>query len=214
MTNPLIRSLQKWCDMKNQKISSSKRLIVPFLTLAFLLFCSPAHAINFIVDENFNIEYSVTFDTIQLTFIQQNGGTGWMGVAFNEFPFPADTIVAWIDPQDETAICWDGYNPGIPTLPNFPFPIEDTNPFIRLLAAPPTYNQNNLTVVTSLRENGVTSITCKRKLITNDIFDFQFRPDMRISVYAAYNNREVYTLSGVQQPQSTNHKTGEWVLVE
>lgn len=140
------------------------------------------------VDENFLIRYLVNPDeqTIDFTFTLSNGSDGWMGLCFNEFMFPADCIIAWMD--DGVPSAWDAYNPGIPTLPVFPSPIQDTDPVLQIEPPNPLDNVDNLLSITDVSgsDPGSVSIEVSRKLVTEDIFDYQIYEGWT-NVVAAYN---------------------------
>ncbi|MEK9738053.1 MAG: hypothetical protein VW239_12080, partial [Candidatus Nanopelagicales bacterium] len=72
--------------------------------------------------------------------------------------FPADCIVAWIEPQTGQAMVWDAYNPGIPTLPFFPAPTQDNNPALMVQGASPLDNQENVIITGSNTANDIITI--------------------------------------------------------
>ena len=139
-----------------------------------------------VVDANFQVEYEVSGSDLVLTFQLSNNKTGWMAVAFNEFFFPADTIVVWYDEEQQEAYAWDAYNPGVPTLPSFPTPLSDTDPLIVLQGGTPYDNQDNVELVSASSVNGVTTIQVSRPLITEDIFDIQIEPDHQFYAMSMY----------------------------
>jgi hypothetical protein len=99
------------------------------------------------------------------------------------------------------------YNPGIPTLPVFPAPLQDTDPLIKNIGASPLDNRNNLTNITGTNSNGVITISVQRKLQTGDIFDFQFQPRMQLNVVSAYNQSQPWN-DGYNEQQPSHTKVG------
>ncbi len=165
-----------------------------------------------VVDENLTIRYSVDTATQEmlLTFTMMNGKSGWMGITFHEFMFPGDSIVAWWDPQDGP-MALDLYNPGIPTLPGFPSPLQDTNPILRTPGMSPYDNVDNVEVVSGSQSNGVTTITVRRPLVTEDIFDFQIYPAQLFHVVAAYNDAVGWNPAyNAQQAEHTAYGADTW----
>ena len=202
--------------MKHTK-SQTYNFLITTLFVATILFSTlistKSHAALWRMDDNFSIEYTVTSNKIRFTFQLQNNKNGWMSVAFHEFEFPADTIVAWYDTETNTPRCLDYYNPGIPTIANFPSPMQDTNPIMKIEGGNPSNNINNVQLVEATNENGIVSITCERNLVTNDIFDAQFRRGMQLNVYGAYNDslgfNDTYNW---QQPFRTAFGTTRWFI--
>jgi len=163
-----------------------------------------------VMDENFTIQYHVIDnDTLTLTFELVNGLDGWMGLCFSEFMFPADCIIVWWDEGQPFA--WDAYNPGIPTLPFFPSPVQDTDPILVTPGGSPLDNKDNLTQISGSNANGVLSISVQRPLITEDIFDFQIYPDRIFPVIGAYAAHEIFDdQDDVIQPEHTAHGADQW----
>lgn len=139
------------------------------------------------IDNNFSVTHTLTDSTIQIEFVLRNDKTGWMGLAFNEFSYPADTIIAWYDYDSSTAYCWDAFNPAFTDLDTFSSPIQDDDPLIESDEIDEGYNQNDVTVVSSSVSDGVTTIVCERDLLTGDAFDYQIRTDRQFHVWAGYN---------------------------
>lgn len=185
-------------------------------SISLLFLVSPqAKATLWNVDENFTIEYQLINDEteLQFRFTLENELTGWMGICFHSFMFPADCIVAWWDPKTNTPKALDTYNPGIPTLPVFPAPLQDTDPIITLQGASPLDNKNNLTNITGTNNNGVITISVQRKLQTGDIFDFQFEPGMQLNVVSAYNQSLPWNDNyNAQQPSHTKFGATRMVI--
>lgn len=158
------------------------------------------------VDENFSIQYRAFETTLQLAFTLRNDNTGWMGMTFSEFMFPGDSIVAWYDADQDRPMAFDYYNPGIPTLPNFPAPIQDTNPILKTDDGDVYDNVDNISVVSSSVADGVITIVVQRDLITEDIFDYQIYADSQQNVVSAYNSTEVFSEAyNAQQPGHTQY---------
>lgn len=165
-----------------------------------------------VIDDNFEIQYEVNTDdaAIEITFRLSNGHSGWMGLTFGEFMFPGDSIIVWMDESGIPQV-WDAYNPGIPTLPTFPAPLEDINPVLVLPNGNPFDNVENVEVVSSSQVDGVTTITVRRALITQDIFDFQIYPNQTYHVVAAYNTTLPWNPSlDAQQPDHTSYGSMMW----
>lgn len=119
--------------------------------LPFFVFVPKADATEWVIDENFTIHYSANEETLTIEFVLKNYNNGWMGLAFHEFMFPADMIVCWL--ENNEPICWDAYNPGIPTFANFPAPIQDVDPLIATPNGSVYDNKNNLRNISASNEN-------------------------------------------------------------
>lgn len=198
--------------LMKKKLKRLKSLCL-LLVIPLTLITTAARATLWNMDNNYNIEYVIANNKIRITFQLKNNKTGWMSLAFHEFEFPADTIVAWYDYSENRAYCLDYYNPGIPTMSNFPAPIQDTNPVIKVENGSSTTNINNVQVISSSHANGVTTITCQRNLITNDIFDFQIRRNMQFNVYGAYNNDLGFSEEyNAEQPFRTTYGVTRWII--
>lgn len=166
-----------------------------------------------VVDDNLKIVYSVDTATQEmvLTFTLMNGKSGWVGLTFNEFMFPGDSIVAWWDAEADQPMALDLYNPGIPTLESFPAPVQDTNPVIRVPGGDPYDNKDNIVSVDGSQIDGFTTITVRRELITQDILDFQIYPDQLFHVVAAYNDSVGWnTEYNAQQAEHTAYGSDTW----
>lgn len=167
-----------------------------------------------VVDNNFQIRYFVQAQTQRmfLTFTMLNNNSGWMGLTFHEFMFPGDSIVAWWQGgASGGGQCLDLYNPGIPTLSNFPSPLQDTNPVLKYPGGSPYDNVDNVQVGESSNGGGTVSITCQRQLLTQDIFDFQIYPDQLFHVVAAYNTKSGWDDQyNAQQPEHTAYGADVW----
>ncbi|MFZ9035968.1 MAG: DOMON domain-containing protein [Francisellaceae bacterium] len=182
------------------------------LMVATLPVINGAYAEIWEIDDNYQIVYNTVGDKIQIKFILKNNKVGWMGLGFNEFMFPADCIVVWWDDQIGP-IAWDAYNPGIPTLPMFPAPIQDVDPLIRLNDASPFDNKNNVKIISSSNENGTIVITVERDLNTKDVFDRELIKGQIIPVVAAYNDDDIFINEfGANQPMHTNYGAAKWRL--
>ncbi len=165
------------------------------------------------IDSNYQVDYSVVDSALRIQFQLSNNNRGWMGVAFNDFEFPADTVIAWYDQTSGSATCWDAYNPGIPTLPSFPAPVQDTDPVLRIQGGSPLNNKDNVRLVSADVSDGVTTIVCERDLITGDIFDRQFRTGGTFAVWGAYNSELGFiNENGAAQPTWTKDATDTWRL--
>lgn len=162
-----------------------------------------AYANTIKVDENYQLEYQIQDDEIYFTFQLQNQMTGWMTVVFNEFIFPADTIVVWWDSNTQKAVVWDAYNPAIATLPSFPAPIPDNSPMLMNseLSSDIYNNKENVQLISAKRVNGTITIKAKRKLITNDIFDFQLHKGSIFFIKTGYHPTEGFNADGAGYAQ-------------
>ncbi|MCB0917757.1 MAG: hypothetical protein KDC39_04220 [Actinobacteria bacterium] len=157
------------------------------------------------IDENFSIQQTVDDEYIYFKFILQNGRKGWMGLGFHSFMFPADNIIAWLDAQGIPHV-WDAYNPGIPTLSFFPSPSPDINPIFITDPNNPYNNKDNILNVqgSNNEELGIITISFQRKLITEDVFDFQLQWNTQFNVNAAYNEDLTFTdIMDANQPSHT-----------
>jgi hypothetical protein len=167
------------------------------------------------VDDNFSIRRWIGDEesTLYLEFTLQNNNDGWMGVTFHEFMFPGDSIIAWWDEQQRSGFCLDDYNPGIPTLANFPAPMRDDNPLLFLGGGDPLDNQENVTLVSASDADGTITVTCRRPLATGDIFDYQFELGDQLNVVAAYNARLDWNPAfNAQQPTHTAYGASRWIM--
>ncbi|NQU36861.1 MAG: hypothetical protein HQ526_04600, partial [Actinobacteria bacterium] len=107
--------------------------------------------------------------------------------------------------------CWDAYNPGIPTLPNFPSPLQDTDPILKLPDGSPFDNKDNVSLVSAATADGVTTVVCERDLTTGDILDSQLRRGRTYQVWGAYNEREIFgDEDSVGQPMWTSEGATTW----
>ncbi len=183
------------------------------------LFMDSVGSVNYgdivmVANEDLKILYSTSDNAnLDLTFQLSNGANGWMGVCFHEFMFPADCIVAWIEPQTGQAMVWDAYNPGIPTLPFFPAPTQDNNPALMVQGASPLDNQENVIITGSNTANDIITINLQRKMQTGDIFDFQFAPDMQFNIVWAYSSDKVFINEfNAIQPTHTAAGGSRWML--
>lgn len=162
------------------------------------------------VDENYSISIGADpgdLTKLRIAFQLRNGANGWMGLVFNEFMFPADGIFVWYDETSESCNVWDAYNPGIPTLSNFPSPLKDNDPLIKVYPANGLDNQENVEVIDCLAQDGTIEITVERALDTGDILDFPLEAGDMIRVLAQYNDRQIFINEfGVVQPMYTNQK--------
>ena len=154
------------------------------------------------VDENYQIFYSVVGTKLRLEFTLKNGRDGWMGLGFNRFLFPTDTIVVWWDSETDSAVVWDAYNPGIPTLVSFPAPIRDDDPILSFPGSTPFDNKQNVEIVEASRTDDVITIVCERELITNDVYDFEIYQDREFYVWAGYNQYHTF-VNEFNAPQPT-----------
>lgn len=191
--------------------------MIPWVISLLVPLTIPSIAFSYLwtIDENFQIEYQVDSqeETINIRFVLKNGARGWMGICFHQFMFPADCIIAWQD-DNHVSHALDMYNPGIPTLAFFPAPAQDTNPtLIQPNNNGPFNNKDNLFNIMGTNENGILTISFKRKLITQDIFDFQIYPNRQFHVVAAYNRNLVWN-AGYNEQQPTHTKIGAdvWII--
>lgn len=185
-----------------------------FLFSSIFLITTNAKAYLFTVDNNFSVEYEVIGSDIQFTLQLSNSMSGWMSIVFHEFLFPADALVAWYDQSNGQAHCWDTYNPGIPTLPEFPSPLYDDDPTITIQGGSPYNNVQNYQVVGSSHSNGITTIICKRKLVTQDIFDFQIYKGRNFHVKVSYSEQSPELGAYFQLPDIVNppSRAGLWLI--
>ena len=184
------------------------------LTFENVTFSQPAGGLTvWDVDENYQISYGIVGSKIQLKFVLKNGFDGWMGVAFHQFFFPADTIIVWWDAQTNSPVVWDAYNPGIPTLPNFPAPLRDDNPILGVPGASPYDNQQNVQIVSANRSGDTITIVCERDLDTQDLYDYRFQLGTSFAVWAGYNENLTFVNEfNAQQPFYTKQAGQTWRL--
>ena len=188
-------------------------LEVSFESISFPSSLTTAGSNLFTVDENYQIFYSVVGTKLRLEFILKNGREGWMGLAFHNFIFPADTVIVWWDKETDSAVVWDAYNPGIPTLPNFPSPLRDDDPILSVEGESPYYNLENVQIVSANRTDDTITIICERDLETQDIFDYQLAEGRQFYVWAGYNETITYTNNLIaSQPTYTKQVTGVWKI--
>lgn len=184
-----------------------KRQLQSICLACSLLAASASHAVLWTVDDNLAIEYYVDReDNINFIFNIKTNLTGWYGICFHEFMFPGDCIIVSNGGAGGTITAMDFYNPGIPTLPNFPAPLQDTNPIMKLNNGDVLNNVNNVKMVGSTNNSdGTTSVHISRALQTGDIFDMQFEPGLHLNVVAAYNLVHLWDFTyGAQQVPHTN----------
>lgn len=174
---------------------------------------SEPKAMEWMLDDKVTILYSARNETLTLTFMMQDPpSAGWMGLTFHEFMFPGDSIVVSWDGDVQSTFALDTYNPGIPTLANFPAPLQDTNPILKL-SSNPLDNRDNVTLTGATDVNGTLVITVDRDLQTGDIFDFQMTDDDRFNVVAAYGLGQSWNRSyNAQQPGHTFYAADIWDL--
>lgn len=161
---------------------------ISLIVLIIFLLPINAFAAAWAIDDNYEVEYQIVNDNIQITFTLKNYNIGWMTVIFGEFLFPADSIVVWWNYHANRAMVWDAYNPGIPTFVSFPSPVQDIDPIIKIEGGSVYNNRNNVRIVSQSNKNGVITIVCERALITRDIFDEQLYKNREVHVMAGYNH--------------------------
>lgn len=200
-------------------LKTSVVTVVIVLSLVGLTVCSSttsgvySSTEEWVVDDNYSVTHTLTDSTIQIQFVLRNSKTGWMGLAFNEFAYPADTIVAWYDYDTSTAYCWDAFNPAFVDLDSFSSPIQDDDPLIASDEVDENFNQNNVTLVSSSVADGVTTIVCERDLLTGDAFDYQIRTDRDFDVWAGYNESTGFVNEdSTLQAGTTNSGLAIWDL--
>jgi len=163
-----------------------------------------------VLDNTAQIHYSVDDSYLELTFtFKPNGQSGWIGLGFAAFMFPADNIIVSLD--NGTASAYDEYNPGIPTLPTFPNPLLDTDPVLKIEGESPYDNVDNVELVGSSFNNGVATVTVRRALQTFDIFDFQFEFQRMFHVVAAYQLTTPFSPYG-QNAVHNAYFAGTWLF--
>ncbi|MDC0535849.1 hypothetical protein OAO18_08590, partial [Francisellaceae bacterium] len=104
-------------------------------------------------------------------------------------------------------------NPGIPTLPSFPAPLQDNNPYMIIQGGSPLDNKQNVTIVSASNKEEVITIKTERKLVTGDIFDLQFELGRSYNVVAAYNKNQGFINEfNANQPMHTSVGSDRWTL--
>ncbi|MCB0333191.1 MAG: hypothetical protein KDD55_06800 [Bdellovibrionales bacterium] len=165
------------------------------------------------IDRNFSVTFKEVGSRVEVTFELKNQKSGWMGLAFNEYEYPADSIVAWYDYETDTAYCWDAYNPAVPSFDSFSSPIQDHDPLLKDENGSEEYNTDDVTVVSSSVEDGVTTIVCAREMLTGDPFDYQIRTNRYFYVWAGYNEDTGFIDDfRLSQPGWTNSGVAVWDL--
>ncbi|MCF6775707.1 DOMON domain-containing protein [Thiotrichales bacterium 19X7-9] len=187
-----------------------KKILLIFIAFQFF---NPAIAILWQIDKNFEINYQTQNRKLTIEFILKNNKDGWMAVCFHEFMFPADCIIAWVDKETRQPVVWDAYNPGLPTLPMFPSPIQDIDPAIKINSGNPLDNKSNVKITNFSNTNGIINIKCERDFETGDIFDLQFIPGEEYHVVAAYNESKGF-INEFQASQPMHTKVGSqmWII--
>lgn len=172
----------------------------------------------FVVDQDFQFDYIVDTTTQELvvTFQIKYIDEGWFGLGYHAFMFPSDNFVGSWNPaeNDGQFSYFDGYNPGIPTLPFFPAPAPDTDPIFVSDGSDIFDNQNNYTCEETTTGTQFRTVECRRKLITNDIFDIQFKIDGIYPICAVYNLTQGFYTSttDISQPSHTKVLCAEMAL--
>lgn len=163
-------------------------------------------------DENFAFSYYVDEERLELVISMEMVRTpqAWAGLAFHNFMFPADSLIVSFNPTnaDGQLQYFDGYNPGIPTLSFFPSPAPDNDPIFISYPSSPFNNQENWSGIDTSEESGIRTIQLTRKLITNDIFDLQFKINGIYPVCWAYNLELGFNTSDFDAMQPTHSKYG------
>ena len=165
----------------------------------YLAILSSAMAETWKVDENLSIDFVPNNQSQRfcLTFKLANNWEGYVGLAFDKNLYPADTVVMWLDPNNNEPKIWDAFNPGIAGLASFPSALNDINP--QRNAMMPNYGKQNYTNIGKKVKKGVIMLTCCRAYYTGDPFDFRVREGINFKVHAFYNMNEVWI-------ESSNYK--------
>lgn len=147
------------------------------------------------VNTNFKIDYQVSGQDIKFTFTLTGGKTGWMGICFNEFMYPADCIICQF--SGGTPQCLDTYNPGIKNAPFYPAPVVDTySPGTGIGLNINTVNgfgQQNLASIVGTNVNNVITIQVSRKLSTGDKYDEEIICGNTYKVIGAYHDTTLFS---------------------
>lgn len=170
---------------------------------------------DFVGDDNVRFGYEVdrTTQRLVLTIEMVNRPNMWVGLGFDNFMFPADSLIVSFDDTGEYGDLqyFDGYNPGIPTLSFFPLPAPDDDPILTSPGASPYDNQENWQGEVTYQDEETRVVTLTRALVTEDIFDIQLQVDSQ------YNACGVYSLEGefdvVEMTAPAHQWTGCGVMV-
>lgn len=121
------------------------------------------------------------------TFELKNYGKGYVGIAFDDKLYPADTLVMWM--KNGKAKLWDAQNPGIKNkaLPAFPSAISDNDVIFGKPFRPTDNKQNYTNIEGYTKSNGTTILKCCRPYETHDTFDYQFLKNNKHKMTAFYN---------------------------
>lgn len=196
--------------MINKGTHMKKYCYVMGLMLSFFLPIK-VNAIEFKVDNNFKFDYTVDSDKQTINFLVtiKTCENCWFGWGYHNFMFPADCFIGSF--HNSHFNYFDGYNPGIPTLSFFPAPAPDNAPIFMTQPQNSHNNQQNYQANVLGNQDGYTTIRIKRALITNDIFDTQFKINGKYQICAAYNPNQAYYTENynIGQPSHTKTLCGE-----
>lgn len=155
------------------------------------------------LNTDFSIDYSVSGDKLVLGFTLNNGKSGWMGLCFNQFMYPADCIICQYN--NNRGECFDSYNPGVTGVPFYPAPIVDTysssTAFSFNVAG--NHGKDNLEGVSGTNANNQIKISLSRKLNTLDKYDKEIICGNKYHIIAAYHNTQ--TWNSVAASAQTKH---------
>ncbi len=151
------------------------------------------------VDDNLTIHFAPDNknEALCLTFILKNYGQGYVGLAFDNKLYPADTVIMWIDQKTKKAKVWDSFNHGMTTLRSFPSAISDTDSIRQSQRANNyklnTHYKQNYTNIEGNVTHGVTTLKCCRPYATHDPLDYRIIPGNRFEVRAFYNMNQTWS---------------------
>lgn len=203
----LINLLAKGCAMQQSFLYQLCALI---LSVAI----APAiYAKTWVVDENLTIEFSPDNEkkVFCITFTLKNDGDGYVGLAFSNKLYPADTLVMGIDPDSNKAVAVDAFNYGVKVLPQFPSASSDNNPLRKELF--PSHGKQNYTNITGQTEKGITTLSCCRAYDTGDPFDYTITVGQPFTVHFFYNLDEAWYMENnyKQAPAISSNASGPFV---
>ena len=165
------------------------------------------HAATWTIDSNFKIDYQVQGSAVNFVFTLSNSKTGWMGMCFNEFMYPADCIVCQYN--NNKGECFDSFNPGIKNVPYYPAPIVDTyqSSTTPALSVTGTFGKDNLKSVVGTKVNNQIVISVTRDLDTRDKYDQLIMCGNTYKMNAAYHDSTLWNTNAGSAQTKHSQKT-------
>lgn len=193
--------------MKNKR---THRFLISILLLSLT---AVSHAITWKVDENLVIDINPNPEnkTFCITFTLENDGVGYVGLAFSDKLYPADTLVMWLSEESGQAMVWDAFNSGVPALESYPSALSDTDDLRPTMM--PMHAQQNYTNVSGHQSNGITTLKACRAYATGDPFDYTIQAGSTVKLHAFYNMNDTwYAQNNYQQaPATSSNDSGPFI---